>query len=126
MVEKIKVLEEKLYEMDNEFEQQTAKVKKQYDTTLRNEVARAAAKAKEDFKYTLEIRMQKARSKFLKEKLDFVNNLTGEKQTELVNLRLQEQQVKETNKKLEEALHQSEEELQRLHNLSAKKKWWPF
>jgi hypothetical protein len=125
-VKKISELEEKLHEMDNEFERQTAKIKKQYDTTLRDEVARVTEKTKQDFKYTLDIRMQEQKSKLLREKLDFVNSLTGEKQVELVNLRLQQEQIKEANKKLSEALLHSEEELEKLHMLSAKKKWWPF
>lgn len=125
MVSKIKTLEEKLHVMDEEFEGQTARMKKQFDNTLRDELGKLTKKLKEDYEFSTEIKLQKARGHMLQEKLDFIGALNGGKEAELVDLRLKRGQMEQANKKLEEALLQSDSELEALHQ-RAKKGWWPF
>lgn len=125
MVSKIKTLEEKLFLMDEEFEEQSARMKKQFDNTLRDELGKLTKKLKEDYQYATEIKLQEAKGKMLQEKLDFISTLNGDKDAELVDLRLKRGQMELANKKLEEALHRSDLELEALHQ-RAKKGWWPF
>ena len=127
LVTKITELEEKLYRMDQEFEAQTDKVKKRYDESMKLELKKVAEKVKEDYRYTLDIRLAEQRQSLLSEKLTFVNNLNGDKELELVNLRLRQGQINNANKKLEDALTQSKLEIEKLSELTRKKSgWWPF
>ena len=127
LVTKITELEEKLYRMDQEFEAQTDKVKKRYDESMKLELKKVAEKVMEDYRYTLDIRLAEQRQSLLSEKLTFVNNLNGDKELELVNLRLRQGQINNANKKLEDALTQSKLEIEKLSELTRKKSgWWPF
>ena len=113
--------------MDQEFEAQTDKVKKRYDESMKLELKKVAEKVKEDYRYTLDIRLAEQRQSLLSEKLTFVNNLNGDKELELVNLRLRQGQINNANKKLEDALTQSKLEIEKLSELTRKKSgWWPF
>jgi hypothetical protein len=113
--------------MDEEFEAQSTKIKNKFDATMKDELKKVADKVKEDYKFTLDIRLAEQRQDLLSEKLKFVNNLNGDKEIELVNLRLRQNQINEANKKLENALAQSETELEKLSALVQKKRgWWPF
>lgn len=124
MVAKITELEENLRDMDDEFEHQTAKIKKRYDATLRNKIEDVTKKVKQDYQFSFDIKMKEERSNMLKEKLDFIDSFGGEK-TKLSSLRLQQEKMKGVNRDLEKALEDSEAELQKLKGLS-KKGWWPF
>lgn len=127
MVLKIKTLEDKLFAMDEEFEQQSAKVKKNFDLTLRNEIEKVTTKLKQDYQFSLDIKLEEAKADMLAEKLDFVNNLTGDKQNELSILRLKQEKLKVDNRKLEEALEQSEKHFEQFKKeVSGSKGWWPF
>lgn len=127
LVSKIHELEEKLFTMDNEYEQQTSKFKKQYDRQMRDDLERITDKMKVDFGYKMEIRVEEAKSKLLSEKLQEVSSRGGDKQAELVTLRLQRSRVEDANGTLEKALQDSQIELQRLQDASSKKaSWWPF
>jgi len=112
--------------MDQEFESQTSKIRKNFDNTLRDELQRVRNKVKEEYQFTLDIKVQEERSKMLQEKLNFVGSFNGDKDVELVNLRLQQSQVKQANKKLEDALLSAQSELERMQNEVTSKGWWPF
>jgi hypothetical protein len=126
MVSKIKILEDKLYLMDEEFEGQTEKMRRQYDRRMWEEIERNTEKLKTDFQYKLEINMQEERSKMLKEQLQVLNQ-GSKKQGELAELKLKQTNIISANLELEKLLEQSEKELMNLRNLATKKnKWWPF
>jgi NMD protein affecting ribosome stability and mRNA decay len=112
--------------MDEEFESQSTKIKNKFDATMKDELTKVAAKVKEDYKFTLDIRLAEQRQDLLVEKLNFLSDLNGEKEIELVNLRLRQSQINEANKKLEKALAQSETELEKLSELAQKKRGWWF
>jgi hypothetical protein len=126
LVSKIASLEDKLFHMDQEYEQATARFKKQYDTSMKEELERIAEKMKVDFQYKLEIRLEEQKSKLLGEQLSLVNGLTGGRQEELVDLRLRNSRVQKANEALEKALVASKLELERMQVGAQKKVWWPF
>jgi hypothetical protein len=126
MVDKVSQLEDRLYQMDQEFEVQSGRLKKKWDETLRQELERVRQKVKEEYQFTLDIKVQEERSKMLGEKLNLLGSINGEKDVELVNLRLQQSQVKKANEKLEQALEDSKRELDRVLALKDQKNWWPF
>ena len=111
--------------MDEEFEAQTAQIKKRFDTTLKEEVERVRKKVKEEFQFSMEIKVAKEREKMLKEKLEVLGSFNGEKDAELVSLRLREAQVKKANEQLEHALSTAQGELKKLRDAETKG-WWPF
>ena len=113
--------------MDQEYEMQTDKFKKEYDQKMQKQLTELQVKMKTDYQYKLDIRLEEQKGQMLKEKFEFVNSLTGDKQQELVDLRLKQTQIQDMNTKLEQALKDSEEELERLRSASSKKSWWwPF
>lgn len=114
MVMKVKALEDKLHAMDEEFEQQTVRFKKQYDQTMRQQLEEVTEKLRTDFKYKLEIRVSEEKSKLLGQQYEVVNGLTGKNQQELVELRLKQSRIQEVNKKLERTLAETQEELERM------------
>lgn len=125
LVDQINELEEKLFVIDREFEGQTAKFKKQYNLKMREELERSMEKMKIDFRYKLEIRVEEQKSKMLQEKYFDVSNFTGNRQAELVELRLQQSRIKIANEKMEKALAASTSELKRLKEAASKKTgWW--
>jgi hypothetical protein len=127
LVAQIHELEEKLFVMDREFEGQTDKFKKQYDTKMREELERVTEKMKINFRYKLDIRVEEQKSKMLQDKLLDISGFTGDRQAELVDLRLQRSRIEIANETLEKALEASSVELKRLTDASSKKTgWWPF
>jgi hypothetical protein len=115
-------LEEKLFVMDKEFESQTAKFKKQYDIKMKEQLEQMTQKIKEDFQFKLSIQVEEEKSKLLTNTLGAVNSLTGKKEQELLDLRTKQMTFSTINKKLEDALNRSEEELERIRKESSKKK----
>jgi hypothetical protein len=127
LVSQIHELEERLFVMDREFEGQTDKFKKQYDVKMRDDLQKITEKMKVDFQYTLEIKVEEEKSKLLLDKLDVTNSLTGQRQVELVNLRLQRSRIEDANQALEKAMDESKAELDRLREAALKRTgWWPF
>ena len=123
---KITELEDKLFHMDQEYEQATTRFKKQYDARMKEDLERVADKMKVDFQYKLEIRLEEQKSKLLQDQLGLVNGLTGGRQEELVDLRLRNSRVQKANQELEQALETSKMELERIQAGAQKKGWWPF
>jgi DNA repair exonuclease SbcCD ATPase subunit len=124
LAEKVKELEDKLFLMDEEFEKQTEKVRKQYDKRMWDEVARVTEKVKTDYQYKLEIKVEEEKARLLQQQLTLVNQ--GTKRGELAELRLRQTQIEDDKAKLEQALKHSQTELDKIQNLSQKKGWWPF
>ncbi len=117
-------MEDKLFLMDEEFEKQTEKVRKQYDKRMWDEVARVTEKVKTDYQYKLEIKVEEEKARLLQQQLTLVNQ--GTKRGELAELRLRQTQIEDDKAKLEQALKHSQTELDKIQNLSQKKGWWPF
>jgi hypothetical protein len=125
LVDQIHELEEKLFTMDREFEGQTDKFKKQYDLKMRDELERVTEKMKIDFRYKLDIRVEEQKSKMLQDKLFDTSSFTGNRQDELVELRLQQSRIKIANAKMEKALVESTAELKTMREAASKKSsWW--
>jgi hypothetical protein len=80
-----------------------------------------------NFRYKLDIRVEEQKSKMLQDKLLDISGFTGDRQAELVDLRLQRSRIEIANETLEKALEASSVELKRLTDASSKKTgWWPF
>ena len=119
----MKDLEDKLFTLDSEYEAQTAKFKKQYDTQMQEKLKEAKSKIKSEFQYKLDIKLEEEKSIMLKEKYDFINSqgINSNRVEELFGLRLKQKTITETNEQLEKALLDSQEELDRLRNESSKR-----
>jgi len=127
MVSRISEVEDRLHAMDAEFEAQTTKFQKQYDTRMREDLEKMTEKMKVDFQYNLEIRLEEQKSKMLCKQLDVVRTVTGSKnREELADLRLQRDRINKANAELEKALEASKYELEKLRHAAAKKGWWPL
>jgi hypothetical protein len=125
LVDQIHELEEKLFVMDREFEGQTDKFKKQYDLRMREDLERVTEKMKIDFRYKLDIRVEEQKSKMLQDKLSDTSYVTGNRQTELVELRLKQSRATIANQKMEKALEESTLELKTMREAASKKSsWW--
>lgn len=126
MVAKITELEEKLFQMDNAYEEQSAKFMKEYEERKNEEVAKMADKIRTDFQYKLEIEVEKEKSKLLSDRLAEVK-LGGEQSAKLSEMKLKTEQLRSAKEKLEKALAKSESELNRIGETGKKKGgFWPF
>lgn len=126
MVAKINELEEKLFQMDNAYEEQSAKFMKEYETRKNAEVEKIADKIKTDYQYKLEIEVEKEKSKLLSKKLTEVK-LGGDQSARLSEMKLKMEQLRMAKEKLETALEKSEHELKRIGEVGKKKSgFWPF
>lgn len=127
MVTKITDLEEKLFQMDKEYEAQTAKFKRQYDQKLKQDLERITDKIKTDYQFKLDIKVEEEKSKLLSEKLPDISTVTSGKEGELAELRLKQERINQANLQLEQALEQSALELERLQKAASQKRyWWSF
>jgi hypothetical protein len=117
---KIQLLEDKLFEMDREFEDQTTRFKKQYDTTQRDRLEQIKEKLKMEYQFKLDIQREENKSEQLMKEVDKEHNRTSQQQ-ELSTLALQKQRLEEANVKLEQALLQSEQEREHMLELAAEK-----
>jgi len=125
LVEKIHVLENKLFEMDAEFEEQTAKFQRQYDQTQKQRLADIKDKLKTEMQYKLEIQLAQQKSEQLMESVTLEHGRTG-KQEELSQLKLRSIRLEDLNAELEATLKRTDEELQHLREMAAKKKNFLF
>ena len=142
LVSRISQLEDSIFEMDREFEGQTAKMKKQYDSTLRGELQALAYRLKDEFEVVkrkmddtykadlglqLEVQKNVLRQDFLKAKLDLMSD-SGEKMREnLASVLVEQAKISHMNEELERALELSKKEIETLvQNRNKKSGWWPF
>jgi hypothetical protein len=126
MVDKITELEDRLFTLDQEYEAQTDKFKKQYDQTMKIKLEENAQKAKQDFNFRLQIRLDEQKQEMLTDKFNFIQSLSGPKEEELVGLRLKQSRISDDNDKLGQALEDAKKELDELRVSSNKKGWWIF
>jgi hypothetical protein len=126
MVSKINELEEKLFQMDNAYEEQSAKFMAEYEERKNEEVEKITDKIKTDFQYKLEIEVEKEKSKLLTQKLTEVT-LGSDQSTKLSEMKLKMDQLRNAKSKLEIALEKSDTELNRIGEAGKKKGgFWPF
>ncbi len=126
MVNKIGELEDKLFQMDKAYEDQSAKFIQEYEERKNEEVQKITEKIKTDFGYKLEIEVEKEKSKLLTEKLSEVK-LSGDQTAKLAEMKIKMNMLQSAKEKLEIALQKSEAELKRIED-SGKTKggFWPF
>jgi hypothetical protein len=123
---KVSLLEDKLFALDQEFEAQTARFQRKYDQQRKQELEKFTNQLKADYALKLDVRLQQEKSKMLSSQLDNINGMTGKKQAELVQLKLQQSQMERVQAQLEEALKAAEEEMERMREAGRKRKWWAF
>ena len=121
LVEKIRVLEDKLFVMDQEFEEQTVKFQRQYDKKQKDQIEAFKEKIKTDMAFKLDIQIEQDRSAKLLKQADNENGRTL-RQGELSQLKLQQMQLNDMNAKLEEAIAHSDEEIERLRAQAVSRK----
>lgn len=142
LVRRISQLEDSLFEMDREFEGQTARMKKQYDNTLREELQALAIRLKDEFEIVkqkmdesykadlglqLEVQKNVLRQDFLKEKLDLITDSGDATRRNLANVLAEQAKIASINQDLERALELSRKEIETLaQNKNKKGGWWPF
>jgi len=113
-------LEDKVFEMDTLYEQQTAKFKKQYDAQKKVEIERLNERLKQDYQYQLEIRLDREKSDLLLKKLDDENQRTN-REAKLATLRMENEKAKEASRKLETTLGEAQIELERIAKAAEEK-----
>jgi ABC-type multidrug transport system fused ATPase/permease subunit len=128
MVQKIHLLEEQLYAMDLEFEEQTAKFKKSYDVSQRQKMEEFKETLKKQFQFKLEIQLAQAKSDKLLNEILPNESSRVDKQEQLTQLKLKQGQLEDLNAQLEQALRDTENELKRFRDESSKKTFlfWKF
>eukprot|EP00429_Kryptoperidinium_foliaceum_P028246 CAMPEP_0176131406 /NCGR_PEP_ID=MMETSP0120_2-20121206/66523_1 /TAXON_ID=160619 /ORGANISM="Kryptoperidinium foliaceum, Strain CCMP 1326" /LENGTH=216 /DNA_ID=CAMNT_0017466779 /DNA_START=81 /DNA_END=731 /DNA_ORIENTATION=+ len=125
MVAKITQLEDKLFQMDTAYEEQSAKFMKEMEAKKKEEVEQATDKIKTDYRYKLEIEVERAKSKLLTETLTDVK-ISADQSVKLAEMKLQMDQLRSAKDKLQKALQLSESELNRINGKGKAKGSWPF
>jgi hypothetical protein len=125
LVEKIRVLEDKLFIMDQEFEEQTVRFQRQYDRTQKDQMDVFKEKLKSEMAFKLEIQLAQDRSAKLMQKGENENGRTS-RQEELSQLKLKQIRLSDLNLKLEQALKETDDELARLRLEASNKKTFLF
>lgn len=120
---KMAQLEDKLFEMDKEFEAQTARFKKRYDNQMREELEKTKEKIRSDYNFSLAIQVDKLKSEKLMEELGIVSKTT-DKEAQLSQIRIEKAQLADINKKLEAALEKSTQELEQMKLQASKKSFF--
>lgn len=117
--------EDQLFDLETKFEKETGTIKQNFQETLEKEKDKMRKKTKAEMKFTMDLKMKQERSKMVQEKLEFLNEMSFEKNRELSKLRLQNVEMQQTQKKTEAVLQQSQDELEKLNSLKNKKAFWP-
>jgi len=137
---KIKQLEDSMFEMDREFEGQSNKMKKQYDTTLRDELQALTVRLKSEYEMKkvqmentfqqelatkMEVQKNILRQDFLKEKLNFITDSSDTTRRNIAHILEEQARMTQINQELETALELSRKEIE---TLAANKNngRWPF
>jgi ABC-type multidrug transport system fused ATPase/permease subunit len=102
MVQKIHVLEEQLYAMDLEFEEQTAKFKKSYDLSQRQKMEEFKETLKKQFQFKLEIQLAQAKSDKLLNEILPNESSRIDKQEQLTQHKLKQGQLEDLNAQFRE------------------------
>jgi hypothetical protein len=123
MVDKIKTLEDRLFTLDREYESQTSKFQKEYETRMTAKLEEDTAKVKRDMKFRMDIQMEQQKSKLAQEKLEFINS-QPDKDTELFQTKVKLNSLSMTRNKLEKALEQANKSLEKVQKASKKTGWF--
>ncbi|GAX29277.1 hypothetical protein FisN_16Hh293 [Fistulifera solaris] len=118
--QKMTQLEDKLFEMDQEYEAQTTRFKKRYDNQMREELEKAKDKIRTDYNFRLAVQTDKLKSEKLMDGLGIVAQST-DKEAQLSQVRIEKAQLAELNRRLEEALQKSNQELENMKAEASKK-----
>jgi hypothetical protein len=72
--------------------------------------------------------VEEQKSKMLTKQLELINGITGPRQEEVRNLKMQRDEVDKVNAALQRALEDSNVEMDNIRQSanSSKKSWWPF
>jgi hypothetical protein len=123
MANKIKTLEDRLFTLDREYETQTSKFQKEYETRMTAKLEEDTAKVKRDMNFRMDIQMEQQKSKLAQEKLEFINS-QPDKDTELFQTKVKLNSLSMTRNKLEKALEQANKSLEQLQKASKKTSWF--
>jgi len=114
-----------MFEMENEYEMETGNMKKNFQATVENEKDKMRKKIKKEMQFSMDLKMNKERSNMLQEKLEFVKEVSFEKNAELSKLRLENAELGRKQKVTGTSLQKSEEEVEKLLSLKNKDAFWP-
>ena len=120
LVSKVQAFEDKLFDMDQEYEAQTARFKKRYDTRMKKDLEAFQEKLKIDYQYKLEVNLDRQKSDLLLKQLEKESTRTDQ-EGKLTEMRLQLENFTELNGKLEEALLQADAEMERMRKETERK-----
>jgi hypothetical protein len=123
MAQKIEELENKLFEIDLAYENESTKFQEEYEKKKAIEVAKIKEKLKTDMKFKIDIELEKEKSRMLAEKLKETNKL--EESGEIAQIRMQRNKLEAAKEKLELALKKAEEKLE-LTKAPKSNSFWPF
>jgi len=122
---KIVQFEDQMFELENEYEKETGEMKKNFQATLQDEKDKVRTKLKKEMQFSMDIKMNAERSAMLQEKLEFVKEVSFEKNAELSSLRFEKAALARTQKDTQKSLQKSEEEVKKLYSLKNKDGFWP-
>lgn len=122
---KITQFEEQMFETENEYEMETGKMKKKFQADLEKEKDKVRTKIKKEMQFSMDIKMNKERSNMLQEKLEFVKEISFEKNAELAELRFENAEMERQQRITNTSLQKSEEEVVKLLSLKNKDAFWP-
>lgn len=120
-------LDAKLQQERTRFEEEAAEAQRKFDARIATEIEQTRIAAKEKYEEDLEAKLLEEQRRLLQEKLAYIGTTNGEKDTELVELRLNQSQLKIQNKQLKETVTKKEQEVEQLRESTRKKVFpWPF
>jgi len=118
-------LENEIFEMDNEFEQQTGIMRKNFETTVRSEIDAREETIARNLRYSFDIKLMQQKQEGLMDKLE-LNNGASQREIELATTRLELEENKESASFLKSSVDEAEEEIKKLRSLSGKKSIFSF
>lgn len=124
--ENICQLENRLFVMDNEFEESTAELKRDFEVRILREIETRSDKLKQDLEFSYDIKMMREREQMLQEKLRFIeiesSGSSLAKQEEASIAKLELAQNRQQIISLETSLNKSTSEVQELRSMMEENK----
>jgi hypothetical protein len=123
----VKVLKDQLFALDREYEEGTADLKTQFDDLREVELSRQQKRQAEEFQFRWQAQLDEVRQEYdvqlarqkadlLSRQLEDVGTMTGDRQAELVTLRLEQTQLTERNNKLQALLDEAKGQIEELQS----------
>jgi len=122
---KITQYEDEMFDSETKFEMETDNIRREFQTTLEREKDKMRKKTKTEMKFTMDLKMNKERSMMLQEKLEYVKDMSLDKNIELSKLRLKNVEMQQKQKTTDASLQQSQDELENLMAMKNEKAFWP-